>query len=62
VALEANGFRATARIRRIVPRDDGRAWYGLDFVSLDPELREMLFDLIGETRPQALDQYWVNAR
>ncbi len=55
------GLVAAASVRRIVPRDDGRVLYGVDFTSLDPGIRDYLFGFIEARRPDALEQRWTRA-
>jgi hypothetical protein len=62
VELSAGGYSATAVVRRIVARDDGRAMYGLDFTSMEPGMRELLYSQVAARRPGDVEQHWLNAR
>jgi hypothetical protein len=61
VELSHEGHVATASVRRIVPRDDGRVMYGLDFTSMDPGMREFLFSQVEARRPGDLERQWLQA-
>ena len=43
-------------IRRMVARVDGRVLYGVDFTSLDPGMREFLFDHVAARRPASVER------
>jgi hypothetical protein len=62
VELRLGELAATAAVRRIVERDDGRVVYGVDFVDMDPGMRELLFGLVERRRPDGLEESWTNAR
>lgn len=62
VELHHGDLHTVAAVRRIVPREDGRVVYGLDFVDMDPAMREFLFGLVERRRPEGLEQSWTNAR
>lgn len=53
---------ATATVRRVVPQPDGQVLYGVDFTSLDPEMRVLLFSQVEARRPGDLEAQWLNAR
>ncbi len=61
VELSHEGHVATASVRRIVARDDGRVMYGLDFTSMDPGMREFLFSQVEARRPGDLERQWLQA-
>lgn len=62
VEFDYAGHTALAVVRRIAPRADGRVHYGLDFASLDPELRDVLFSMVEERRPEGIDSHWLSGR
>lgn len=62
VELHHGELVAVAAVRRIVERDDGRVVYGVDFVQMDPGMREFLFGLVERRRPDGLEQSWTKAR
>lgn len=62
VELQHQDLRAETVVRRIVPREDGRVLYGLDFTAMDPGMREFLFSYVAARRPDDLEQHWLNAR
>lgn len=62
VELSLDGYSATAVVRRIVARDDGRVMYGLDFTSMEPGMRELLYSQVAARRPGDVEQHWLKAR
>lgn len=52
---------ASAVVKRLVARDDGRVLYGVDFTSMDPGMREFLFSYVEARRPGNLEQHWLHA-
>lgn len=62
VELRSGEMSAVAAVRRIVQREDGRVVYGVDFVEMDPSMRELLFGLVERRRPDGLEESWTNAR
>lgn len=62
VEFDYAGHTALAVVRRIAPRADGRVHYGLDFASIDPELRDILFSMVEERRPEGVDSHWLRGR
>lgn len=62
VELHQGDLHAVATVRRIVALEDGRVVYGLDFVDMDPAMREFLFALVERRRPDGLEQSWTTAR
>ncbi len=61
VELTHDGRSARGVVRRMVPREDGRVMYGIDFTTMDPEMRVELFSLIASRRPGDLEQIWLHA-
>lgn len=61
VELHHGGGVARAVVKRLVPRDDGRTLYGLDFTSLDPTMRQELFAMVEGRRPEDLEWRWLQA-
>lgn len=51
----------TAVVKRIVPRDDGRVMYGVDFTTMDPGMRDFLFSYVESRRPGDLERQWLQA-
>jgi hypothetical protein len=62
VELRHGELTAVAAVRRVVERDDGRVVYGVDFIEMDPAMREFLFGLVERRRPDGLEASWTNAR
>ena len=60
VRLERVGYGAAAVVRRVVPREDSRLWYGVHFTTLDSQMRQFLFRLISTGRPGEID--WLDSR
>lgn len=56
------GVVATAVVRRMVARVDGRVLYGVDFTSLDPGMRDFVFDHVEARRPSSLEKRWTRAQ
>ena len=61
IEVSHDGHVATAVVKRIVPRDDGRMMYGVDFSSMDPGMREFLFSCVEARRPGDLERQWLQA-
>jgi hypothetical protein len=61
VELTHQGHLATAVVKRLVARDDGRIMYGVDFTSMDPGMREFLFSFVEARRPGDLERQWLQA-
>ena len=61
VELHHGDAVALAQVRRVVPRDDGRSVYGLDFTSMDPAMRQELFAMVEGRRPGDLERRWLQA-
>lgn len=61
VEVSHEGHSATAVVRRVVRRDDGRAMYGVDFSTMDPAMRELLYSLIEARRPGDVEQRWLRS-
>ncbi len=61
VELSHDGRTARGVVRRMVPRDDGRVMYGIDFTVMDPEMRIELFSMIASRRPGDLEEIWIHA-
>jgi hypothetical protein len=62
VELCHDGHVVSCTVKRIVPRDDGRVVYGVDFGAMDPAMRDFLFALVEGRRPGDLEQHWLQAR
>ena len=63
VRIGLEGQHGTVVIRRIDPTSS--EWtlrYGVEFVSLDPGLTDMLRRILEEDRPAGLEQLWTKAR
>ena len=62
VEIDAGGQRGVVEIRRIdADTDPALAWYGVQFVDLQPELQQLINDTIAARRPDDILWRWNSA-
>ena len=46
IGFDANGLAGTAVVRRIEPLPDGLTYYGVEFITIDPDLGDQIYSTL----------------